>query len=150
MNKLPLVSIVIATYNGERFLRPQLDSLLQQTYSNIEIIAVDDCSSDNTLDILKEYQKKHKNFQVYKNEKNIGLIKNFEKGIVLSKGDYISICDQDDIWHLHKISRMMSEIGDCCMVYCDSEIIDENESPLNKKLSDFKNYYTYSDAVSFL
>ena len=80
----PLISIVIATYNGERFLRKQLDSIVSQSYQNIEIIAVDDCSSDNTLNILNEYAERYNNFIIVSNDHNLGYIKNFEKGFLLA------------------------------------------------------------------
>src|SRR4051794_28361287 len=76
---LTLVSIVLATYNGERYLAKQLESLFRQTYGNIEIIAVDDCSSDKTVEILKEYSQRHGNMKVFVNDSNLGFIKNFEK-----------------------------------------------------------------------
>ncbi len=57
--KTPLVSIAMATYNGEKYLKEQLDSIYVQTYKNIEVIVTDDCSTDQTVDILKEYQEKH-------------------------------------------------------------------------------------------
>ena len=94
----PLVSIAICTYNGERFLKKQIDSLLNQGYSNIEIIAVDDRSTDRTWDMLQEYAQKDKRVQTYQNEKNLGYARNFEKAITLCKGDFIALADQDDIW----------------------------------------------------
>ena len=75
----PLVSVVIATYNGEKFLAEQLDSIFNQSYKNIEVIAVDDASSDSTYNILKQYSLKYKNLKIFVNEKNLGYIKNFEK-----------------------------------------------------------------------
>ena len=75
----PLISIVLATYNGEVFLTQQLDSLFSQTYLNIEIIAIDDGSSDNTVKILREYAARHVNMKVFLNEKNLGLHKNFRQ-----------------------------------------------------------------------
>jgi glycosyltransferase involved in cell wall biosynthesis len=98
----PLVSIAMTTYNGEKFLIKQLDSLVNQTYHNIEIIIVDDCSSDKTLNILNQYSKENSNIQILANEKNIGLHNNFEKALKHCKGDYIALCDQDDFGMLKK------------------------------------------------
>jgi glycosyltransferase involved in cell wall biosynthesis len=78
---LKLVSIVLATYNGEEFLEQQLESLFQQTYTNIEIIAVDDCSSDKTVEILSKYAEKHRNFKVFVNEINLGFIKILKRDV---------------------------------------------------------------------
>ena len=95
------LSIVIATYNGERFLKEQIDSLYAQTLAADEVIAVDDCSSDGTVAILEEYRQKY-GLQYVVNEHNLRVNKNFEKGIRMSTGDYISLCDQDDVWFREK------------------------------------------------
>ena len=104
---LPLVSIVICTFNGERFLREQLDSLLAQTYPLLEFIVSDDHSTDRTRVILEEYAENDKRFRLFFHEKNKGLNKNFEQAIQLANGAYVSICDQDDYWAPEKISEMM-------------------------------------------
>ena len=122
----PLVSIALCTYNGEKFLREQLDSLVSQTYPNIEIIAVDDCSADNTVDVLKEYASEYQHFYCYENEKNIGLSRNFEKAISLCKGEYIAVSDQDDIWCPNKIEFLKNQIQDELLIYAKSEMIDAN------------------------
>lgn len=106
---LPLVSIAMCTYNGKQFLREQIESLLIQTYSNIEIIVVDDASKDNTKIILEEYAIKDKRLRFIVNEDNIGFNKNFEKAIHLCTAEFIAISDQDDIWETNKIEIMMKE-----------------------------------------
>lgn len=80
-----MISIALAAYNGEKFLRKQLDSIYAQTYKDIEVVACDDCSLDGTVSILKEYENKY-GLRLYCNEKNLGYIKNFEKVISLCKG----------------------------------------------------------------
>ena len=75
----PLVSIAMCTYNGEQFIREQLDSLIAQDYQNLEIIIVDDCSTDSTYAILEEYASAHKSIALYSNPKNLGFKRNFEK-----------------------------------------------------------------------
>ncbi|HWR32162.1 MAG TPA: glycosyltransferase [Chitinophagaceae bacterium] len=105
----PLVSVVMCTYNGEKYLRPQIGSVLSQTYSNLELVIVDDASSDNTVQILEEYRKKDSRVKYFVNEKNLGYNKNFEKAISLASGEYIATCDQDDIWAASKIEIMMKE-----------------------------------------
>ena len=97
MINYPLISIAIATYNGEKYLEEQLDSIYAQTYKNIEVIVTDDCSSDKTVEILKKYYKSH-GLKYVINETNLGFVKNFEKAISLCRGDYIALSDQDDIW----------------------------------------------------
>jgi glycosyltransferase involved in cell wall biosynthesis len=135
----PAVSIAICTYNGARFLKQQLDSILSQTYQNItEIVCVDDNSSDETVKILKEYQAADHRIKVYENSSNLGYIKNFEKVLTLCHEEYIALSDQDDLWYPFKIERLMNAIGDNLMVYSDTEYIDGNNNKLGKKMSDFR------------
>lgn len=105
----PLVSIAMCTYNGEKYLAQQLDSLVQQTYPHIEIIITDDASADSTVTILHQYAQQHSNIKYFVNENNIGYNKNFEKAIKLCGGAYIAISDQDDIWETDKIAVMMQQ-----------------------------------------
>ena len=149
-NNYPLVSIVLATYNGERYLKEQLDTVFQQTYPNLEIVAIDDCSSDTTVSILHHYASVHSNMKVYVNERNMGHIKAFEKGISLSTGVFIALCDQDDIWNKHKIELLMKEKNGYGMVFCDSAFIDEGKKNLNRKISDIKNLATYNNCLPFI
>ena len=104
----PLVSIALCTYNGEKFLHQQIDSLLAQTYTNIEIVAVDDASADSTRTILEEKARKDNRFRFFINDSNLGYNRNFEKSISLCNGAYVAISDQDDIWEFNKIERMMN------------------------------------------
>ncbi len=148
----PLVSIVLATYNGEPYLREQLDSILAQTYPNIEVIAVDDRSTDNTVNILQEYADNYPNIKVFVNETNLGFIKNFERGCSLSTGEYIALCDQDDYWLPDKIKRKVESIGVHAMIYCDSEICDDKLQKSGKKISDIvvcKNWYSCLEYAVF-
>jgi len=108
-NNQPLVSVVMCTYNGEKFLRQQIGSVLSQTYSNLEFIIVDDVSSDNTVSILEEYKKKDSRVKYFVNDKNLGYNKNFEKVMLVASGKYIAPCDQDDIWAASKIETMMKQ-----------------------------------------
>src|SRR6476661_6415310 len=101
----PLVSVVLATYNGELFIEEQIKSILQQTYSPIELIIVDDASTDNTISIIQQFEASHSCIRLFTSERNVGYIKNFEKGMLLASGEYIALSDQDDIWEAAKLSR---------------------------------------------
>jgi glycosyltransferase involved in cell wall biosynthesis len=147
---MPLVSIALCTYNGARYLPQQLDSLLAQTFTNIEIVAVDDGSTDGTIAILNDYASRHPNFKIVKNDENLGYIKNFERAINLCTGDFIALCDQDDIWLQNKIDVLMANIGDSMLIYHDSAFVDEHGKPLNKKVSDVRNFYAGTNANVFL
>lgn len=121
----PLVSIALCTYNGEKYLRHQLDSLIAQSYPNLEIIIVDDASTDGTIALLKEYQKGNQNIRLILNEQNIGFNQNFKKAIELCTADFIAIADQDDIWELEKISLLVDNIGENLLLYHDSSYMDQ-------------------------
>jgi len=141
------VSVVLGTYNGEAYLREQLDSIFAQTWFPQEIIAVDDCSTDGTVAILHEYAARTDRMKVIVNEQNLGFIRNFEKGCSLSKGRWIALCDQDDYWMPDKIEKMVAAIGNHCeMVYCDSQLCDENLQPLGKRISDLVHFQSFDDA----
>jgi glycosyltransferase involved in cell wall biosynthesis len=142
-----LVSVVLATYNGEKFLAEQLASLFEQTYANIEIVAVDDCSTDNTVKILKEHASKHPNMRVFVNERNLGFIKNFEHGCTLAKGDFIAFCDQDDYWDKDKIKKQVEAIGQHAIVYCDSFVCDDKLQKTGTKISDLVNFKSWNNCL---
>lgn len=105
-----MISVAIPTYNGEKYLREQLDSLYNQTLVPDEIVVVDDCSKDGTVSILEEYRNRY-GLKYVINETNLGYNKNFEKAISLCTGDYIALCDQDDIWLPEKIQKSFERIS---------------------------------------
>src|SRR5437868_2195931 len=118
-----LVSVVMCTYNGSRFVAEQIESICSQTYKELQVIIVDDASSDNTYDIVTQWAAKDPRIQAYRNENNIGFNLNFNKACKLATGDFIAIADQDDIWELTKIEKLMSKINespDILLVHCIS------------------------------
>lgn len=102
------ISVALCTYNGEKFLREQLNSIINQTIPVNEIVVCDDCSSDATLTILEEYNQKYPQlFKIFINEINLRSNKNFEKSISLTTGDYIFLSDQDDVWRNDKVEKTL-------------------------------------------
>lgn len=106
----PLISIAMCTYNGEQYVREQIQSICQQTYNNIEIIIVDDNSSDKTIEIASSIAKYDNRIKIHKNDINIGYNKNFEKACCLTSGEFIAIADQDDVWGPDKIEILYNYI----------------------------------------
>lgn len=103
------VSVVMCTYNGGNFIKDQLNSIINQTYPVFEIIIQDDCSTDNTWDIIQEYANNYPDLiHAYRNEINLGPHKNFKSAFKRAKGNYIAPSDQDDIWMLDKIEKLLS------------------------------------------
>ena len=134
-----LVSIAMCTYNGERFIKEQIDSILAQTYPHFELLIFDDGSSDNTAKIIQEYQEKHPNIHFKQNEKNLGFLKNFEQAISHAKGDYVALTDQDDIWKKEKLQTFVENINEHALIYSDAIIIDENSKETGTLLVEPKN-----------
>lgn len=150
MNTSPLVTIAMCVYNGDRFLRLQLDSIINQTYINFELVIVDDCSTDLSRSILTEYEKKDNRIKLHFNSANIGYVKNFEKAIRLAKGQYIALSDHDDIWLPDKIARQVAHIGSHLLIYHDSEYIDDQGNSLHTKMSDLLNLYQGDSPLPFI
>lgn len=102
------ISVVMATYNGEKFIKEQLDSIREQTRTVDEVIICDDCSKDNTVDVVNKYIKQYslQHWNITKNERNLGYADNFYYASTKATGDIIVFCDQDDIWLLNRIENM--------------------------------------------
>lgn len=107
----------MATYNGEKYIREQLDSIVAQTYPIHELIIQDDCSTDSTVSICREYEEKYPFVHVYVNEKNKGFNENFKTAAMRSTGEFVAISDQDDIWFSEKIEKQVVAIRNHSMCY---------------------------------
>ncbi len=145
----PLTSIALCTYNGERYLREQLDSLMAQTCRDFEIIAVDDASTDATVAILRDYAARDARIHIVVNPVNLGFRKNFEHAMSLCTGRFIAPCDQDDVWLPEKLAVLLDTIGDHAAAYCDSEFVDEHGQPLNDAMSRHVVLLSTSDPAVF-
>lgn len=129
-----LVSIAMCTYNGEKNIEEQISSILNQSYQNIELIIVDDISTDNTIKIIENFMKYDKRIKLFRNECNLGYVRNFAKAISLTNGKFIALSDQDDIWLINKIEILLSEIENNILIYSDAILVDEQGNNLNKNL----------------
>ena len=128
----PKVVVLMSTYNGETYLRHQIDTILNQTYENIELFVRDDGSSDSTLSILEEYASKYPNVSYIKGE-NKGSNQSFLEMVNLApEADYYSLADQDDDWMSEKIAHAVEKIesGDY-LIYCSNkQQVDNDLQPL--------------------
>lgn len=130
----PLISIALCTYNGSRFVEAQIDSILRQTYEHVELIVVDDCSTDQTFEILKRLAATHPQIKLHQNSINLGFNKNFEKAIKLCSGEYIAISDQDDIWRDNKLERLIDHIKNKWLIFSNSDWMDEHENLMGRQI----------------
>ncbi len=144
ISKEIFVSVAMTTFNGESFLREQLDSLLGQSYENFEIIISDDGSKDGTHEILNEYQTKDSRIKWVLNPNPNGFIKNFEYVIGLCRGEIIFLCDQDDIWYSEKISKhvdIYKSNKDIHWVYNRVILIDDEDKEIGFLEDSAPDYY---------
>ena len=142
------VSIVLCTYNGEKYLRSQLDSILSQTFPIHELIIQDDCSTDSTPDIIREYAQKETVIKAFFNNHNLGFKNNFSDAVLKATGDYVALSDQDDIWLPEHVETLVNIIGDRPMACADSMFIDSNGNKLEYTLSQEKQMlHNYNQGV---
>jgi len=146
-----MISIALCTYNGEKFLQEQLDSIEQQTMLPHELVVCDDRSSDSTMEILKAFKEKVSfPVHIHQNETNLGALKNFEKAINLCQGKWISLCDQDDRWlpsKLEILSRKMEQMEAAAgertpiLIHTDAIVGDESLNKIAGSLWGFQGTY---------
>lgn len=132
------IDIVLATYNGEKYLKEQLDSILNQTYTNFRLLISDDCSTDSTKEILKEYEKKDNRIKIFFQEENLGYVKNFEFLLTKIENSIYALSDQDDIWKKDKIEKSYNKLKEenADLVFTDLEMIDENGNTISKSFNE--------------
>jgi len=125
----PLVSVVLATFNGQKYIREQIESILKQTHTNIELIIVDDFSTDDTISILKSYAEADERVKIYPATNNLGLVKNFERGVELAQGEFVALSDQDDVFYPAKIETLVAVLQrekSKDLVVSDLRLIDQD------------------------
>lgn len=135
-----MISVVLASYNGEKYIKRQIDSIIIQLGANDELIISDDGSTDRTLDIVREMSKNDSRIKVINGPRK-GYNKNFENAINYACGDYIFISDQDDIWLPNKVSCIISEFIKNPSIMCirhDCKVIDDNGNVLIESYNDFR------------
>ncbi len=130
----------MATFNGSRFIRQQLDSIINQTITPEQIVIVDDLSTDDTVSILREYKGLYPDLiDLYINTVNIGYVANFERAVSKCTSTFIALADQDDIWMPQKLEVLLNKIGDKLLIHSDAIIIDENQNLINNSLTTYTN-----------
>jgi glycosyltransferase involved in cell wall biosynthesis len=141
----PLVSIVLNSFNTDRFISQQIESILAQTYTNIELIVCDDCSTDRTVEIVKEFMQKDPRVKWLQNERNLGkgnmdrgICLTFQRGFELSQGEFLALSDADDFWLPNKIRLQVEYLQahpEINLVFTDSIVANKD---LSSKLGSFQ------------
>ncbi|HDR2365107.1 TPA: glycosyltransferase family 2 protein, partial [Enterobacter asburiae] len=134
------VDIALATYNGERFIREQIESIQKQSYSNWRLLISDDGSTDSTISIIKELMQSDSRINIVNDSRQGGVIKNFNKALMHTTAEYILLCDQDDIWPSERLSKLVNELS-CIesekvnseiMIFTDLCLIDEKNNIISE------------------
>ena len=150
------IDILLATYNGSKYLPEQLNSILSQSYKNINVIIRDDGSSDNTVDIIKEYEQEDNRVRLLNdNLGNLGFVRNFEELMKHSDAEYIMFSDQDDVWYKNKveisyleIKKIEGEYG-CkvpTLVHTNSRILNFEVKTTKKFISNYAKNYSFENS----
>lgn len=128
--RAPLVSVIMPAYNAERFIEEAINSVVNQTVEDWELIVIDDCSKDNTFEIIKKLAVNDERISVLQNEKNSGVAKTRNRGIAIATGKHIAFLDSDDVWHPKKLECQLNKMQETNseLVYCSYAIIGVNGS----------------------
>ena len=130
----PLVSVALCTCNGEAYIEAQLASVLAQTHHDLDVVVVDDASTDRTTDIVEAVARRDPRVQLHRNPRRLGVNANFARAFGLCRGDFIAPCDQDDLWSAGKLEALLAAIGTADLAYGDSAIVDSAGVPTGKTL----------------
>lgn len=129
----PLITVVMPNYNGQRFAEQAIDSVLSQTFADFELIVIDDCSKDDSLQIINQKAECDGRIRVIALEKNAGVANARNVGIREARGKYVALLDNDDLWEADKLARQLAiaENG-ADIVYCSYDFIDEHNNEIKK------------------
>ena len=154
-----MISVCIATYNGEKYIKEELTSILPQLSPEDEVIISDDCSTDNTIHVINSLNDSRIKVVIHNHETKSSnlhtlVTRNFENAISHAKGDVIFLADQDDIWHHDKIQQCLKMLDKHTLVIHNLNCVDSSLTPLNKTIYGdegfrFKNYLILGDHSYF-
>lgn len=153
MIEQPLVSIVTPCYNGENYIKKFIDSVLNQTYKNIELIIIDDGSTDNTKKIIEQYSEKFFDKKIYFKffcQKNSGAAGAINKGLKIAKGKYLTWPDSDDFLkedHIEKMSNFLEKNEDCDIVHCQVNLVNEKGEKISIYTKKNRKNFFFKDLI---
>ena len=131
-----LVSIITPIFNSEIYISETIESVINQTYTNWELILIDDNSTDKTIEIVNQFIEKNNRIKLLRNKTNLGAAITRNKGIIIAKGSYITFLDSDDLWKPNKLEKQINFMQKemCDISFSSYEQIDEFGKPLNKRI----------------
>jgi teichuronic acid biosynthesis glycosyltransferase TuaG len=127
---LPAVSVIMPSYNHEKFISETIESVLGQTFKDFELIIIDDMSADRSRQIIEEFAQKDNRIKRIFHEKNLGIAKTINEGVRNSTGKYVALIASDDLWVSEKLEKQIKilEEDENLVVWCNSAIIDSNSN----------------------
>lgn len=136
MTEKHLISVVMPAYNAEKYIAAAIESVIAQTYTNWELIIINDCSADNTFEIAQQFAIRDPRIKVLNNAENLGVAKTRNKGLDAATGSWVALLDSDDIWYSDKLEKQLETANStgADIIYCSYGMIDENGARL---LEDF-------------
>jgi glycosyltransferase involved in cell wall biosynthesis len=129
MSKAPTVSVVMPAYNAAKYIKCAIESILRQTFNDFEFIIIEDCSTDNTQSIIREYAAEDSRIILCSNSRNLGIAPSLNRGLSIAHGEYVARMDADDISYPQRLEKQVAYLKtnpDVCMVATSFERIDEN------------------------
>ncbi len=143
-SSVPTVSVIMPAYNAERFVELAVRSVLEQTFSDLELIIIDDCSTDGTCSVVQRLASEDKRISFIKNPTNMGVAKTRNRGLDVCRGRYIAFIDSDDVWHREKLECQIGRMDEsgADLSYCSYSIINE----LGEKV---KKDYLVPESITF-
>ena len=138
---MPLVSVVMTSYNHEKFISEAIESVLGQDFEDLELIIVDDASEDTSTQIIQKYAMKDARVRVILHETNCGIAKTMNDGIAAAKGKFLSDIASDDVWMKDKLSKQLAvlESDEDLIVWAEAEVIDGRGRPVGSTWTEFTN-----------
>ena len=156
--KKQLVSVIMPAFNASAFISDSIDSILKQSYKNLELIICDDCSSDETLDLASQFSKYDNRINLISNSTTLGIAQSRNRCISIAKGEIIAFCDSDDVWQNDKlelqVKKLLSEdysviSSNCYIIDASGKKIGKRIYPkiITKKMMRFRNFIINSSAI---
>lgn len=144
-----LVSVIIPMYNSSSYITPTIQSALSQTYKSIEVLVIDDCSKDNSIEVVNRLSEEDSRLRCIPQTKNQGAAVARNTGIKEAKGQYIAFLDSDDLWAEDKIEKQVSlmKMKNAAFVYCAYDSVDENGRKVKGKIK-IKERVSYKDQLT--
>jgi glycosyltransferase involved in cell wall biosynthesis len=138
---LVLVSVIMPSYNHEKYVSEAIDSVLNQSFADFELIIIDDCSNDNSQNIIREYQLKDSRIRSFFHPENMGISKTYNDGVRRALGKFIAFLDSDDLWLKTKLEKQIALLrkNEDLAVWSEGEIIDQNGKPTGQTFTQIEN-----------